>query len=267
MCGTNITSEQLTALINDSDLDCCKCFNCLTFNFTVSDIENQYSRESLETCCSEINTVVTTQSYTLDTDLSPTFVYRTTNNLQAAMLPQDNIGPGDYIIPHFQFNSDACIRTVFVRPMSPISPGGNNQLSLSIYRRYSSPDFNSELFELQNSFSVNLVQEELLNNVAAGTLDVPNSICVTNDNFLGFSISPTADFSIGRETVTDIFTHNITAALLEQPCQELEGFFEVVPLNGFGFLQFYDPLITFEFGKIISYFLMIALTLCFACYR
>ncbi len=256
MCSTN-NSQQLTSLVAEPSLDCCNCFNFLAAencnddpNSTLSAIESRFGGESSSDCCNNVSTIVITESYARDIDVSSiTKIYFTQEELQTESIAE-KIGAGEYIIPHFVFENNVCISTIFVRPLSPIAPDSNNMLNVSIYRRYSSPSsFTSELYELKTSFSVNLVQQELLNNTAAGS---PNEqVCVETGDALGFTIPSTADFSLGSlNDRSDFFTHNISAALFEQPCQQLDGFFEVAPLVGFGYLNLYVPLITVEFGTL-----------------
>ncbi len=237
--------------MNQSDLECCDCFEFLTnddcasdTNSTVSAIEARFRGTGTD-CCDDVNTIITSQSYELD-DTAATVMYKTRDELQMETVSVE-IGAGEYILPHFRFDSSACIRTVLVIPWSSILPGGNNTLTVSIYKTYASSNFNSKLYEFKTSFSVDLIQQGSLQNVSVGTLDTP--VCVESGDTLGFSISSMADYSLASSLTSDVYTHNITDAVFEQPCQQLSKFFEVAPLVGFGYLNNYDPLITVEFGR------------------
>ena len=254
MCDA--TTSQLFSLVNDSDLRCCECFESLSvslcaddLNSTVSAIENTFSSSSLEQCCSNVSTIVTTESYVLSTVDEVTS--HTEEELKKANIDNE-IGAGEYIIPSFRFDRNDCIRSILVRPVEGIQSSGNNILTFAIYRTYQNGGtFTSRLYELKTSFSVTLVQQESSNIATAMLPEEP--VCVETGDTLGFSIPPMSDFRLGivlSDGTNDFFTHNITDIAIEQPCQQLNGFYEVVRSDLFGFLgTLYNPLIKVELGE------------------
>ncbi len=244
------TTNQLVSLVND--FGCCSCFESLTgtsesscendLNSTVFAIENTFSSSTLGECCSDVSTIVTTESYTRNT--VPQVTSHTEDELRTATILNE-IGSGEYIIPHLQFDRNDTIRSILVRPVEEIQSNGNNVLTFVIYRTYrNGGTFTSVLFEQKTMFSVTLVQQS---NIATAMLEEP--VYVERGDTLGFSIPPMADFRLGSVGTVDTFTQNVTAIGFQQPCQQLNGFYEAVRQDQFGFLSPYDPLIRVELGK------------------
>ena len=202
------TSSQLVRLVND--FGCCSCFESLTgmsessceidLNTTVSAIENTFSSSTLGECCSNVSTIVTTESYTRNTD--PQVTSHTEDELRTATIINE-IGSGEYIIPHLQFDRDDTIRSILVRPVEEIQSNGNDVLTFVIYRTYRNggTTFMSALYELKTMFSVTLVQQS---NIATAMLEEP--MYVERGDTLGFSIPPMADFRLGSVITPDTFT-------------------------------------------------------------
>ena len=240
-------------------LGCCECFESLSAdecandpNSTVSAIENTFSSSSLEQCCSNVSTIVTTESYMLNTDPTGDEVTSHTEEVLETTAIDTEIGAGEYIVPSFRFDRNDCIRSI-LSIVEGIQSSGNNMLTFALYRTYRVPDdgggFTSQLYELIKNFSVTLVRQESSNIATAMLPEEP--VCVERGDTLGFSIPPMADFRLGSiRTSNDFFTHNITDIAIEQPCQQLNGFYEVVRSPLFGFLgTLYNPLIKVELGE------------------
>jgi len=243
-------------------MSCCDCFENLApgvcrenITTTVAALEQGFSSLPVDQCCLNVSKTVSTEAYQFDPsggiyscglgDRSE-MCFHEIEDLSTTDNFNQPSGPGRYIVRHFRFSQQDCIRSISFQPSQRIA-STTNGLEFSIYRKYGNQGgFLSLLYEVVESFAVEIRQDEQSNIASATPL---NEACFSVGDTLGFYIPSDSAFSIlGRTGDSDAVVYNVTESVIGTACSQLNKFTEALPPLG-SFLEEFNPLLSVSFGK------------------